>query len=38
VSGPKNTFRTPEDFERDQERIGAHTDARLPKQGGKVLN
>jgi hypothetical protein len=38
VSGPKNTFRTPEDFERDQERIGVHTDARLPKQGGKVLN
>jgi hypothetical protein len=38
VSGPKNTFRTPEDFERDQERIGAHNDARLPKQGGKVLN
>lgn len=41
VSGPKNNFRTPEDFERDQERIGriSHKDyARLPKSGGKLLN
>lgn len=41
VSGPKNNFRTPEDFERDQERIGriSHKDyAHLPKSGGKLLN
>jgi hypothetical protein len=41
VSGPKNNFRTPEDFERDQERIGriSHKDyAHLPKAGGKILN
>ena len=40
VSGPKNNFRTPEDFERDQERIGriSHKDyARLPRSGGKLL-
>jgi hypothetical protein len=41
ASGPKNNFRTPEDFERDQERIGrvSHKDyARLPKAGGKLIN
>lgn len=41
ASGPKNNFRTPEDFERDQERIGriSHKDyARLPKAGGKLLH
>lgn len=40
VSGPKNNFRTPEDFERDQDRIGriTHKDyARLPKSGGKLM-
>lgn len=41
ASGKKNNFRTPEDFERDQERIGrvSHKDyARLPKAGGKLIN
>lgn len=41
VRGPKNNFRTPEDFERDQERIGrvSHKDyARLPKSGGKIIS
>lgn len=41
ASGPKNNFRTPEDFERDQERLGriSHKDyARLPKSGGKLIN
>jgi len=40
VTGKKNNFRTPEDFERDQERIGriSHKDyARLPKAGGKLI-
>jgi hypothetical protein len=40
ASGPKNNFRTPEDFERDQERIGriSHKEyAHLPKRGGKIL-
>jgi hypothetical protein len=37
VGGPKNTFRTPEDFGRDQERLHKEH-ARLPKRGGKVLN
>lgn len=36
VSGPKNTFRTPEDFERDQEKLVTNT-AGLPKSGGKIL-
>lgn len=40
VSGKKNNFRTPEDFERDQERIGrvSHKEyAKLPKAGGKLI-
>lgn len=36
ASGPKNTFRTPEDWERDQEKL-APMPANLPKSGGKVL-
>lgn len=35
ASGPKNTFRTPEDFERDQEKLARLSS--LPKVGGKVL-
>lgn len=35
ASGPKNTFRTPEDFERDQERFVRIPN--LPKTGGKIV-
>jgi hypothetical protein len=35
VSGPKNTFRTPDDFGRDQEKVKEY--AHLPKRGGKIL-
>lgn len=37
VSGPKNTFRTPDDFGRDQEKIQQEF-AHLPKRGGKLVN
>lgn len=36
VSGPKNTFRTPEDFVRDQEKLVTNATG-LPKSGGKIL-
>lgn len=36
-SGPKNTFRTPDDFGRDQEKITREY-AHLPKSGGKILH
>ena len=36
VSGPKNTLRTPEDWERDQEKL-APVPASLPRSGGKIL-
>lgn len=38
ASGPKNTFRTPEDFERDQEKVARLTpNYDLPKTGGKIV-
>jgi hypothetical protein len=36
ASGPKNTFRTPDDFGRDQEKVQKEY-AHLPKRGGKIL-
>lgn len=36
VSGPKNTFRTPEDFERDQAKVSQHIPG-MPTKGGKIL-
>lgn len=36
ATGPKNNFRTPEDFERDQAKVKDFT--HLPKRGGKILN
>lgn len=38
ASGPKNNFRTPEDWERDQERFANKNSNRLPKVGGKLIN
>ena len=35
VSGPKNTFRTPDDYGRDVERV-VKVDQPLPRRGGKV--
>lgn len=35
ASGPKNTFRTPEDFERDQEKLVRIPN--LPNSGGKIV-
>lgn len=37
VSGPKNTFRTPDDWGRDAEKTQKEY-AHLPKSGGKILN
>jgi hypothetical protein len=37
VSGPKNTFRTPDDFGRDFEKANKSI-ANLPKRGGKILS
>lgn len=36
VSGPKNTFRTPDDWGRDQEKTQKEY-AHLPKSGGKII-
>ena len=37
ASGPKNTFRTTDDFQRDNERV-APANFNLPKSGGKIMN